>query len=110
MNTKQETTFKALKMFGGYRWDIFEVKQTNTLRNGRPIVSVRYKGAGSTRYEVFFELNEKGDPVKANGYEYIGCVLDMSFKDATNQARALCSMAHLFVDALTEKAKAAKAA
>lgn len=110
MNTKQENTFKALKMFCAYRRDITEVKQTNTLYNGRPIVSIRYKGAGSVRYEVFFELNEKGDPVKASGYEFHGCCLDMPFRVATDHSRALCSMARHFVDALTEKAKAAKAA
>jgi hypothetical protein len=104
MNMNQINTISALENLCGYRSDILEVKQTNTLTNGRPIIKVRYKGEGPSRYEVFFELNERGLPVKANGYEYIGCVLDMSFKDATEQARGLCAMAHLLVKELKAQA------
>lgn len=104
MNAKQIATIEALNLFAGYRSDIHEVKQTNTLTNGRPIIKVRFQGEGPSRYEVFFELNEKGEPVKANGYEYIGCVLDMPFKEATEQARALCTLAHLLVAELETEA------
>jgi len=107
MNNQQINTISALENFAGYRSDILEVKQTNTLTNGRPIIKVRYRGAGMSRYEVFFELNEKGKPVKANGYEYIGCVFDMSFKEATEQARALCALSHLLVDELKLASEAA---
>ena len=108
MNANQIKTLSALEFFCGYRSDIHEVKQTNTLTNGRPIIKVRFQDNGPSRYEVFFELNEKGEPVKANGYEYIGCVLDMPFKEATENARALCTLAHLLVDELkTENERAA---
>lgn len=100
----QINTISALENFCSYRSDILEVKQTNTLTNGRPIIKVLYKEDGPSRYEVFFELNEKGYPVKATGYEYIGCVLDMSFKDATEQARGLCALAHLLVEELKTEA------
>jgi len=104
MNINQINTISALETWAGYRSGVLEVKQTNTLGNGRPIIKLRYKGRSGSRYEVFFELNEKGKPVKANGYEYIGCVLDMPFKEATEHARAMCYMAHLVVDALKAQA------
>lgn len=108
MNANQIKTLSALEFFCGYRSDILEVKQTNTLTNGRPIISVRYRGEGQTRNEVFFQLNEKGEPVKANGYKFNGCAMDMSFRDATDDARALCTLAHLLVDELkTENERAA---
>jgi hypothetical protein len=109
MNSKQAATLSALECLFEYRSDILEVKQTNTLSNGRPIIKVRTKSGiewtevGSGRYEVYFELNEKGEPVKANGYEYIGCVLDLSFKEATEQAKALCARAHALVQELAEE-------